>query len=132
MDPRLEEAFVASLYPLADGLPAPPIDSNQVQSRTKLEFLKAFYRTNLALEKLLKARKKHGPEGEKACREYVADLKEALLNRDNLEEEYRSQGIWVEPEHEGDFVSNLRFFFPPGSVGRGKYVFTTEIELPQS
>ena len=132
MDPRIEPGFVARLYPLADGFPAPPSDSTQSHSKTKLEFLERFYRTNLALEKLLNARASKDEIGEKEYQECIDHLKGTLDCRDRVEEKYRPRGVWTEPEYGEGFVRNLRFFFPPGSTGKGRYLFTAEIELSQS
>ena len=129
MDPRLRRGFESNRYPLADGLPPPPVGSERGTSKAKLEFLEAYYETNVALSQLLDLQSAGESRTAPRYVRSVENLRLALARRNSVEERYRPVGFWAEPEYEGSFVTNLRFTHPPKVGGGGGHRYTTEIGL---
>lgn len=103
-DPRLEEGFRADLFPLCDGAPAPPADSEDRTDRRMLEFATIFYRINRCYDQLRQASAGSGPDPH-----VMAKLEQAAKARDALEDRLAPEGFYAEQELDGVITVNLVF-----------------------
>ena len=103
-DPRLEEGFRADLFPLCDGVAAPPADSEDRTDLRMLEFASVFYRINLCYDQLRKAGAGTDPDPE-----IMVKLEAAAKARDALEDRLAPEGFYAEQELEGLTTVNLVF-----------------------
>jgi len=103
-DPRFGEGFRADLFPLCDGAPAPPADSEDRTDLRMLEFASVFYRINLCYDQLREAGAGTGPNPE-----IMVNLEAAAKARDALEDRLAPEGFYAEQELEGVITVNLVF-----------------------
>jgi hypothetical protein len=107
-DPRLEPDFVAECFPLCEGKDAPPVGTENLKERRKLEFVAAYYRINCAYEHLAVA-------SETDRRTAVLALNSELSARDELEDRYAPIGFLAEPRLQGVQTVDLTFMHAPES-----------------
>ena len=105
-DPRLEPDFVAGCFPLCEGKDSPPVGTEDLKDRRKLEFVAAYYRINCAYERRAAA-------SENDRRTAVVALNSQLSARDELEDRYAPIGFLAEPRLQGVQTVDLTFMHAP-------------------
>lgn len=105
-DPRIESGFMTGCFPLCEGKDAPPVGTDDLKERRKLEFVAAYYRINCAYERLAAA-------SETDRRTAVLELNDELSARDELEDRYTPIGFLAEPRLHGVQTVDLTFMHAP-------------------
>ncbi len=134
-NPRSHPDFIEQYFPLANGKPAPPVDSQERNDRIMLDFLAAYYDLNRAHSKLLEIRRNaNSSTPSEAERKYLPEVDKLLVARDEVENHYAPCGVFAQPVSKDGFTVNIKFSF--GNVdsrGRARGDFfrlTADIPLP--
>lgn len=134
-DPCSREDFQHPIYPLANGKPGPPADSEDRNDRIMLEFLAIYYDLNWGYSKLLEVRQRFdSPERASAEADVLREIERILIRRDELEDRYAPFGVMVQPEVKEGFTVDIRFSFG-NADSRGKprtdmYRLAVEVPVP--
>ncbi len=122
-DPRNLLDFDVSLLPLCDGGNGPLPGATGTMDIRMIQFMGIYYRMNAAV----RVGESASPEEQKAC---SAEICRLGLIRDRLEDRYVAEGFLAEPLMEGQYYSNLLFFWsgkPPAPFGVFQYALEAEI-----
>jgi hypothetical protein len=109
-DPRLRRGFKRRLWPLCNGEAAPAPRAQGLYERRCLEFLAAFYRLNLANQRLLDARKARATS--KGIKSRLAAVAASTTDLEALEDRYAPIGFFGEPVMDGILYQNIIFARP--------------------
>jgi hypothetical protein len=106
LDPRTRRDFEPAHWPLCDGGGAPATGVEDAVARRKIEFLAAYYRLNQWQARLQAIRAGAANEPVDAV---MSALRDAMRDRDALEDRYESEGFLGEPVMDGVFYTNVEF-----------------------
>jgi hypothetical protein len=98
--------FEPAHWPLCDGGAAPAAGVRDAVARRKIEFLAAYYRLNHCQARLQAIRA--GAVNEPVD-SVMSELRDAMRERDALEDRYESEGFLGEPVMDGVFYTNVEF-----------------------
>jgi len=110
VDPRLRPGFKPRLWPRCNGEAAPAPRARGLYERRCLEFLAAFYRLNLANQRLLDARKARAAG--KVVKSRLAAVATSTADLEVLEDRYAPIGFFGEPLMDGILYQDIIFARP--------------------
>lgn len=105
-DPRLGVDYQPGAMPLCDGGEAPPIGAPEQIARRKVEFLAVYYRLNRLYSRLSAVRSGSSNDNEQ---EILNAIKQAIRERDQLEDFYEPEGFLAEPLMDGFYYRSIEF-----------------------
>jgi hypothetical protein len=110
VDPRRRPGFKPRLWPLCNGKPAPKTASRELYERRCVEFLAAFYRINVANQRLLDARRMRSSKT--IIKSRLDSAAAATDDLEALEDRYAPIGFFGEPVMDGIRYQNIIFTRP--------------------